>query len=318
MTFSDLSTGPTSMLGLLTAQIIADLKHEGYQPADIASAVALMVGVYALILGLFGLGFLLYYVSLPVLVGFISATACVIGFGQVGSLVGLSHTPTGVFNVIGYVLKHLPKWDGPTCGVGFGSIAVLAALEQVGKRWGKKHFAIKLLANSRAVIVLVIFTIISYFVNRDRHHLVFAVSKVSTHGILPPKVPAAELVKKVAPRAFAPLLACSLEHLAVGKAFGRRNGYTIDQSQEFNYLGITNIVNSFFSVVPVGGAMSRTAVNSECNVKSPLNGAFTSGFILLTLYVLSPALYWIPKATLAAIVVSFPLKLTTFLCACCR
>jgi hypothetical protein len=54
-----------------------------------------------------------------------------------------------------------------------------------------------------------------------------------------------------------------------------------------------------------GAAMSRTAVNSECGVKSPVNFLFTSGFVILTLYALAPALYWIPKATLSAIIVSY-------------
>lgn len=299
----DLSSGPTSILGLLTSEIVADLKNE-YSPAQIAGAVSLMVGIYSLALGLTGLGFLLDYVSIPVLTGFISATALIIGAGQIGSLVGLSDTPDGLFNIIGDVLKRLPKWNGPTCGIGFSSILVLLALEKVGKRWGKKHFAIKYLASSRAVIVLVIYTLISYLVNHGREKYVWKVSQVDTHGIVTPQAADATLISKVAGRAIAPLIACCLEHLAVGKAFGRKNGYSIDQSQELNYLGVTNVINSFFLSMPVGGAMSRTAVNSECHVRSPLNGSVTAGFIILTLYVFSPALYWLPKSTLAAIIVS--------------
>jgi len=264
-----------------------------------------MVGIYSLALGVLGLGFLLDYVSVPVLTGFISATALIIGMGQVGNLVGLSDVPDGVFNIIGNVLRRLPHWDGPTCGIGFGTVALLIALEQVGKRWGKRHFIIKYISSSRAVIALVIFTLISYLVNKDRgKDLLWSISKVNTHGIIPPKAHNTSLISKVATRALAPLVACTLEHLAVGKAFGRRNGYTIDQTQEFNYLGVTNIINSFFGAMPVGGAMSRTAVNSECGVKSPLNGVVTAGFILLTIYVFSPALYWLPKSTLSAIIVS--------------
>jgi sodium-independent sulfate anion transporter 11 len=301
---TDLSTGPTSILGLLTAEIVKDLSKE-YKPAAIASAVAFMVGVYSLAMGVLGLGFLLDYVSVPVLTGFISATALIIGFGQVGSLVGLTGTPTMVFDIIGDVLKRLPHWDGPTCGIGIGTIVVLLALEKVGKKWGKKHFIIKYISSSRAVIVLVIFTLISYLVNKNRgKNLLWAISKVDTHGIMTPKAHSTDLISKVATRAVAPLVACTLEHLAVGKAFGRRNGYSIEQSQELNYLGVTNLVNSFFGSMPVGGAMSRTAVNSECGVRSPLNGIVTAAFILLTLYVFSPALYWLPKSTLSAIIVS--------------
>lgn len=264
-----------------------------------------MVGIYNLILGLLGLGFLLDYVSVPVLTGFISATALTIGFGQLGSLVGLDNTPSMIFDIIGDALKRLPKWNGPTCGVGIGTILILIALEQLGKRHGNRHYVLKYISSSRAIIVLFIFTLISYLVNKDRGtKLLWGISKVSTHGIATPKAHDPVLLSKAAIRAFATLVACTLEHLAVGKAFGRRNNYTIDQTQELNFLGVTNLINSFFGAMPVGGAMSRTAVNSECRVRSPLSGLVTAAWIVLTIYVFSPALYWIPKATLAAIIVS--------------
>ncbi|KAI1433313.1 sulfate permease [Xylaria sp. CBS 124048] len=301
-TSKDLSSGPTSLMGLLTAEIVADLKAE-YAPADIAAAVAFMVGVYGLVIGLLGLGFLLDYISIPILTGFISATALTIGFGQVGSLVGLPDAPDGVFDIIRYVLQRLPHWDGPTSGVGFASVVLLFLLEKLGQRYGKRHFAIKYVSSSRAIIVLIIFTLISYLVNRHRDELLWDISKVDTNGIAHPKLHDHALISKVAARAIAPFVAASLEHQAVARAFGRKNHYTVDQTQEFNYLGVTNLVNSFFGAMPVGGAMSRTAVNSECNVRSPLNGLVTAGFIVLTIYVFSPALYWLPKSTLAAIII---------------
>ncbi|KAK7951349.1 sulfate permease [Apiospora aurea] len=287
---------------LIRPDIVHDLSAE-YSPTAIASAVAFMVGAYNLVLGLFGLGFLLKFVSVPVLTGFISATSLTIGFGQLGSLVGLSDTPDGISSIIGYVLQRLPK-DGPTCAIGFGTVAILLALEKMGKTWGKKNFVIKYVASSRAVFVTVLFTLVSFFVNKDRGAKpLWSTTKVKTQGIAAPKSHDMELLIKVASRAFAPLVACALEHLAVGKAFGRRDGYSIDQTQELNYLGFTNVINSFFSVMPINGAMSRTAVNSECRVKSPLNGMVTAGFILLTIYVLSPALFWLPEATLSAIII---------------
>ncbi|KAI0538320.1 sulfate permease [Xylaria digitata] len=301
-TSKDLSTGPTSLMGLLTAEIVADLKNE-YDPASIAAAVAFMVGIYGLVIGLLGLGFLLDYISIPILTGFISATALTIGFGQVGSLVGLDNTPSEVFSIIGDVLRRLPKWDGPTSGIGFGTIVILYMLEKLGKKWGKRHFLIQYISSSRAIIVLIIFTLISYLVNKDRDDLLWAISKVDTRGIAHPKAHDNALISKVAARAIAPFVAAALEHQAVAKAFGRRNHYTVDQTQEFNYLGVTNLINSFFGAMPVGGAMSRTAVNSECNVRSPLSGTISAAFILLTIYFFSPALYWLPKATLAAIII---------------
>lgn len=262
-----------------------------------------MVGVYSLAIGLLKLGFLLDFVSAPVLSGWISAVAIVIGLGQVGSLVGLT-TGSGTASIIRDVLGHLNSIKPLTLCIGFTSIAMLYALELMGKTWGKKNKWLKFASTSRAVIVLAVFTIISYLVNRNRTKYVWQVTEVNTHGLLTPTTHKSSLLQKVVPRAFAPFIAMAVEHLGVGKAFGLRNNYNIDKSQELVFLGAANMVNSLFGAQACGGAMSRTAVNSECNVKSPLNFLLTAGFIILTLYELAPALYWIPKATLSAIIVS--------------
>ncbi|KAH8898116.1 sulfate permease [Thozetella sp. PMI_491] len=303
-TSKDLSTGPTSILGLLTAEAVLDLSKEGFAPQDIASAMAFVVGVYSLLIGLLKLGFLLEYISVPVLSGFLSAAALTILLGQVGSLVGLSNVPSGTAPIISNVLSRIPEFKPLTLAIGFGGIVVLYALEFVGKRWGKKNAAIKFASSSRAVIVLLIFTSISYVLNKDRPATpLWELSKVTANGLIAPKVPSMDLIQKVATKSVAPLVAAALEHLAIGRAFGRKNGYSIDTSQELCYLGVTNTINSLFGAMSVGGAMSRTAVNSECGVKSPLNGLFTAGFVLLTLYKLAGALFWIPKATLSAIII---------------
>ncbi|KAI8299908.1 putative sulfate permease [Colletotrichum sp. SAR11_240] len=302
-TSKDLSTGPTSIMGLLTAEIIGDLKSEGFAPEDISSAVALMVGIYSLMVGLLKLGFVLDYISVPVLSGFLSAAALTILLGQVGSLVGLSDVPSGTASIINNVFSRIPEMEPLTIAIGFSGIILLYALEFIGKRWGKKSAILKFICSSRAVIILFIFTTISFVVNKDKKTPLWAISKVKANGLRAPRIPATDLVSKVTTRAIAPLVASALEHLAIGKAFGRNNNYAIDESQELCYLGVANTINSLFGAMSVGGAMSRTAVNSECGVKSPMSGAFTAGFILLTLYKLSGALFWIPKATLSAIII---------------
>jgi len=98
-------------------------------------------------------------------------------------------------------------------------------------------------------------------------------------------------------------IAAALEHIAIAKSFGRRNNYTIDQSQELTFLGLANLLNSSFGGMAVGGAASRTAVNSESGVKSTLGGIFASGAVLVSIYVLTGALFWIPKATLSAVII---------------
>ncbi|KAM3533351.1 hypothetical protein MY4038_003358 [Beauveria bassiana] len=303
-TSKELSSGPTSILGLFTAEAVADLSKHGYAPADIASALAFLVGVFALAMGLLKLGFLLDFVSGPVLTGWISAVAFVIGLGQVGSLVGIE-TGSGTVTIFSDILRHLNKIKPLTLCIGLTGIAMLYALEWVGKLWGKKSKWLKFMSTSRAVVVLVIYTLISFLVNKDLgpKQYKWKVTQVNTHGLLTPHAHDSSLIQKIAAKSIAPLIAMAVEHLGVGKAFGLRNNYSIDKSQELVFLGASNIVNSFFGAQPCGGAMSRTAVNSECGVKSPVNFLFTAGFIILTLYELAPALYWIPKATLSAIII---------------
>ncbi|KAI0004393.1 sulfate permease [Xylariaceae sp. FL0662B] len=302
-TSKDLSTGPTSILALLTADAVEEISKEGYTPQAIASALAMMVGVYSLMLGLFKLGFILDYVSAPVLSGFVSASAITIMLGQVSSLVGLENVGSGAVNVIHDVLTQLSQMKPLTVIIGLSGIACLYAIELVGKHWGKKHPAIKFATNSRAVLTLMIFTIISFGVNKDRDTPVWATTNVNVNSILPPEAPRFNLLQKVATKAIAPVVTAALEHLAIGKAFSRKNNYAIDQSQELCYIGVANFFNSFFGGMSVSGAMSRTAVNSECGSRSPLNGLFTAGFILLTIYKLAGVLFWIPQATLSAIII---------------
>jgi sodium-independent sulfate anion transporter 11 len=303
-TSKELSTGPTSILGLLTHEVVSDLVKDGYGAAEISSAICFMVGVFTMALGLLKLGFLLDFVSAPVLTGWISAVALVILMGQIDSLIGMD-VPSGTAEIIRGILGNLHEIQPKTLGMGFGTIFVLVVLEHVGKRWGKRAMWIKILATSRAVVALVLFTLISFLVNKDRgednYH--WKVTEVDTHGLWRPRVHKNDLLQKVIGRSFAPLIAMAVEHLGVGKAFGLRNGYNIDKSQELFFLGVENMVNSFFGAMTTGAAMSRTAVNSECGVRTPVNFLFTASFVMLTLYELAPALYWIPKATLSAIII---------------
>lgn len=140
------------MIGLLTADIIADLVKDGYSAQQIGSAVAMSMGVYGMILGFLKLGFLLDFVSTPVLNGFISAAAIVIGLGQVDSLLGEDGVRNGTAHTIHDVFALLPEANGAAAGVGFGSLAILVALEQLGKRYAAKNKVIFYISIMRAFV----------------------------------------------------------------------------------------------------------------------------------------------------------------------
>lgn len=91
--------------------------------------------------------------------------------------------------------------------------------------------------------------------------------------------------------------------MAIAKSFGRINDYTIDPNQEIIAIGFTNIWASFFGAYPSTGSFSRTAIKSRSGVKTPLAGVFSGAVVVLALYALTPAFYYIPDATLAAVVI---------------
>ena len=266
-----------------------------------------MMGIYGMVLGFLKLGFLLEFISLPILSGFISAVAITIILNQVDSLLGEDGVGDGTGTQIHDIFHQLPTCNGYACAIGFSGIILLTILQQAGKRWGTKNKIIWFLSITRAFLALVLFTGISYGINKSRgdsDNFLFEVAEVKANGLEHPKLPDSTLIGKVASRSIAVFIAAAVEHTAIARAFGVRNNYTTDQSQELCYFGVTNFFNSFFHSMGVGGAMSRTAVNSACNVKSPLSGLVTTAVVLISIYKLVGTLYWIPKATLAAIIIT--------------
>ncbi|KAL4781729.1 sulfate transporter family-domain-containing protein [Aspergillus varians] len=303
-TSKDVTAGPTAIMGLLTGEIVKDLVSEGYGAGAIASAAAFWVGVYSLILGLLRLGFLLDYIPLPVLSGYVSGAAITIILQQLKGLFGEGKSADDTAGVIRVFFQRLPLTNWRSFLISFSGIVLLLGLQYVGRRWGKAHRSLWYLSIARNALALIIFTLISWGVNKSRpEDPLFGISQVTGAGIIPPRKPDTNLLIRAAGRSVAVFVAAALEHLAIGKAFGRRHGYVIEQDQELNYIGLVNLFGSFFSCMPVTGGFSRTAVNSESGVKSPLSGLATTACVLVSIYKLTDAFYWIPSATLSAIIV---------------
>ncbi|KAJ5762717.1 hypothetical protein N7533_001398 [Penicillium manginii] len=300
-TSKDVTAGPTAIMGLLTGEIVTDLVKTGYAAESVATVVAFWVGIYSLILGLFRLGFLLEFIPLPVLSGYVSGAAITIVLQQLKGLFGEGKTASDTAGVIRVFFQRLPNTNWRAFLMGFSSIILLLVLQFVGREWGKKYRSLWYLSIARNALVLIIFTAISWGVNKShKSDPLFGISEVTGTGIIAPSVPDTQLLVKTAGRSIAPFLAAALEHLAIGKAFGRRHGYVIEQDQELSYIGVANLVGSFFSSMPVTGGVLAYC---KSGVKSPLSGLATTACVLVSIYKLTDAFYWIPSATLSAIII---------------
>ena len=174
-------------------------------------------------MGMLNLGFLLEFVSLPVLTGFISAAAITIILGQVPAIFGETGVGTGTANQVHDIFEKLPRTKPITFAVGLGGIVLLIILQVLGKRLGKKNKVIWIISIGRNALVILLFTIISFVLNRNRKTPLFDLTGKIPSGLIPPKLPNLALVKRVFPSSVAVFLAASLEHIAIAKSFGRKN-----------------------------------------------------------------------------------------------
>ncbi|KAJ4396744.1 hypothetical protein N0V93_000966 [Gnomoniopsis smithogilvyi] len=301
-TSKDVTAGPTAIMGLLTGQIVSNLVNDGYNASAVASACAFWTGIYSIVLGLFRLGFLLDFIPIPVLSGYVSGAAITILLQQLKNLFGQPSTGNSTAIMIGDFLTQLPQTNWRAFIMGITGIIALVTLQYIGRTVGARCRPVWFFCVARNAIVLVVFTCVSWAVNRHLSDPLFSISKVTGSGLPAPTVLAHSLLVRTAGPSVAVFLAAALEHLAIGKAFARRHGYTIAEDQELTYIGVVNLFGSFFGCMPVTGGFSRTAVNAESGVKSPLSGLMTSACVLISIFKLADAFYWIPSATLSAIV----------------
>jgi solute carrier family 26 (sodium-independent sulfate anion transporter), member 11 len=225
----------------------------------------MMMGIYGMIIGFLKLGFLLEFISLPILSGFISAVAITIILNQMGSLLGESNIGSGTAQQIHDVFKQLPNANGFACAIGFTSILMLTILDQAYKRWSK-HKVVWFLSITRAFLCLVLFTGVGYAVNKNRgdpKNYLFGVAQVKANGQEPPRMPSSKLIGQVAGRSIAVFIGAAVEHTAIARAFGVRNNYVTDQSQELCYYGLCNFANSFFHASKLT-PMSRCQLHEQC------------------------------------------------------
>ena len=127
-----LSVSTTSTISLLTASAIADSGEPDVLVA--ASALAVIVGVLLLVVGLLRLGFLADLVSSPILTGFKTGTGLVIIAGQLGKLTGIPVDGSGFFQDLRDVLAGLDEIHGLTLALGVGTIVLLVALRRFAPR----------------------------------------------------------------------------------------------------------------------------------------------------------------------------------------
>lgn len=305
-----ISVAPVALDSLMVAAAVAPLAAENTsQYLGLALLLALMIGVIDILMGIFRLGFLVNFLSQAVISGFISAAAIVIGFSQVKHLLGLNIPQTESFlRLLGYLVQGMHTINWVTLSLGIVSILVLIyfpkVLSKQLKKRGFDELTIMPLTKSAPLLLVIGSSLLVWLLHLDR------VAGVKVVGDIPKGLPAftfpvldGNAMSALLPAAFAISFVGFMEAYSVGKFLASKRRQKVDANQEFIALGAANISAALAGGYPVTGGLSRSSVNFSANANTPLASMITASIIALTLMFLTPLFYFLPQASLAAIIV---------------
>ncbi|KAI5776490.1 sulfate transporter family-domain-containing protein [Geopyxis carbonaria] len=317
-TSKDITIGPVAVMSTLVGNIVADVPVA--DRPHVASALALISGCIVFALGIFRLGFIVDYIPLTAIAAFMTGSALNIAVGQVPTMMGIKgfNTRESTYKVFINTLKHLGRTK-IDAAMGLTALFFLYLLRWVFTsflvkkfpRWQRTWF---FLSTLRTAFVILLYTMISWIVNRNRRDdplfgILEQVPKGFQHMGLP-RVSSSD-ISHFTTELPATVIVLLIEHIAISKSFGRVNNYTINPSQELIAIGITNIFGPFFGAYPATGSFSRTAIKSKAGVRTPFAGVITAGIVLIAIYLLTAVFFYIPDASLSAVIIHAVLDLIT-------
>ena len=323
-TSKDVSIGPVAVMSLQVSKVIAHVQGkvgDKYAPEVIATFLSLICGGIAAGIGILRLGFILEFISIPAVIGFMTGSALNIISGQVPGLMGfnsLVNTRASTYKVIINTLKNL-KHSNSDAAFGLIPLFILYvwkfSTDYGQKKYPKYKYWFFYIQQLRNAIVIIVATAISWGIVHPKKVAWKGDPKkfkgpISTLGTVPRglrnvgvmTVPDG-IIDAMSSEIPVSTVILLLEHIAISKSFGRINDYKVVPDQEVIAIGVTNLIGTFFNAYPATGSFSRSALKAKCGVRTPIAGIFTGAVVLLALYALTSAFFYIPKATLSAIII---------------
>jgi SulP family sulfate permease len=304
-----LAVGPVAIVSLLVASGITPLAG-GDVTLYLALAITLafLVGIIQIGMGIFRVGFLVNFLSHPVLVGFTAAAAIIIGFSQVKHVLGFSVPRFEHFyQQIVYTVRHLYETNWVTLAIGVSSILILLFFKYRASaifiRAGLPNSLVIPLSKSAPLIIVVVFTLLVQWFNLSETAGVKIVGNVPA-GLPPLTVPQFDinLWSLLLPTALTISFVGYMESVSVAKSLASKRRQKIDADQELIALGASNLGASFTGGYPVTGGFSRSVVNFSAGANTGLASIITGSLILLTVVFLTPLFHSLPNAVLGAII----------------
>ena len=309
-----LAVGPVAVVSLMTLTAASAIAPPG--SADFIAAalvLALLSGLFLLLMGIFKLGFLANLLSHPVVSGFITASGIIIATSQLKSIFGIKASGAAMPELVSSIAATIGTTNIPTLIIGISATAFLfwvrKGLKPLLMRIGLPARPAELIAKAGPIAAVAVSTLATIAFGLEA-------KGVSVVGDIPQSLPPfsvplidLELWKTLAIPALLLSVIGFVESVSVGQTLAAKRRQRIDPDQELIGLGAANLSAAFSGGYPVTGGFARSVVNFDAGAETPAAGAFTAIGIALAALFLTPLLASLPIATLAATIIVAVLSL---------
>lgn len=292
-TSRQLSVGPVAMDSLLVAAGLGALSLSGIEEyIGMAIFLALFMGSIQFLLGIVRMGFLVNFLSKPVISGFTSAAALIIGLSQLKHLLGTQiERSNQIHTLLFNAFKTIDQTQWIALVLGLTAIVIIKGLKRIHKRI------------PGALIVTLLGIVVTYVFRLDQ--LGLSIVQDVPKGLPSFSLPSVEQsrIAELFPIAITLALIAFMEAISVAKAVEEKHKLNeVRPNQELIALGLSNVIGSLFQSYPTTGGFSRTAVNDQAGAASMLASFISAAIVGLTLLFLTPLFYYLPNTVLAAII----------------
>ncbi len=309
-----LAVGPVAVVSLMTAAAVGQVAAVGtpeYYGAAIA--LALLSGLMLIGMGVLRLGFLANYLSHPVISGFITASGLIIAASQLKHILGVPASGHNLLELAQSLAAHVGETHLRTLAIGAGAAAFLFWVRKglkpalIGAGWSARSADVAAKAGPVAAVAVTTLLTWAFELDAAGVRIVGAVPQ----GLPPITAPPLdlELWSQLTLAALLISVVGFVESVSVAQTLAAKKRQRIVPDQELIGLGAANVGASFTGGYPVTGGFARSVVNFDAGARTPAAGIFTAVGIALAALLLTPLLYFLPQATLAATIIVAVLSL---------
>lgn len=314
---NSLAVGPVAIISLLTASSLSQVALQGTAGYTVAAlTLAALSGLFLTILGVLRLGFFVNFLSHPVITGFITASGTLIAISQLTHILGVDAEGRTLTEVIISLSIQASDTNLITFAIGLMSALFLLWVRRDLGRYLKKAGIgsgyVRFLTQAGPIFIIIATTMAVWLLELEKQD-VKVVGNVP-QGLPPFTLPSfsMDLVKELVVPSILISIIGFVESVSVAQTLAARKQQRINPDQELIGLGVANIGAAFTGGYPVTGGFARSVVNFDAGAETPAAGAFTAIGLVFAAIVLTPLIYYLPKATLAATIIVAVLSLVDF------